>query len=390
MKTTSKIIIIIFVVIFISVLIYALWHFFAKPKFSLSNLNNNEESNYSSSNEPRLIQKISDQPVFNFWIIPETGNIYYLSYDGKVFEAKKDKDEIISNQIINSLNEANLSPEKQKILASFDDPNQPKWGVFDLIDKIWRPLPSEIINVNWGANDNELIGFVKNNNEKNLTRINLNENPPTYKTIIKNLNLEDVKLIFQKPNYLIIVEKPTAFYENQAWLLNLENLSFNSLFKERGLILKKSINSDVFFKTSAVDNQLQIFDQSFKFLMPSLLKTIPQKCEGLSNNLIYCFVPNKIPNNLTLPDDYFQNKFYSIDSLYLLNTDTGDVLMIFEGGLMIPSEEETLPPVDALNPQYFNGYLYFINRYDGYLYALRLNAQNNQGVPNASNNETEF
>jgi len=375
MKITPKIITIsIVIVIFVSFLIYALWYFFISPQKSSSLLppNENQEEFYNSESARRIL-KISDQPIFDFWTIPETNSVYYLSYDGKIFETKKEEDIILSNQTINALNRINLSPNKQKVLASFGDPAKPKWGIFDLIDKIWRPLPSEIINVSWGSNDEELIGFINNNNQQSLVKINLNENPPVYKTIITDLRLEDVNLIFKKPNYLIITEKPTAFYESSSWLLNLDNLSISSLFKERGLIIKKSINNDIFFKFSNNNQNLEILNESFQILIPAILKTLPQKCEGVFGNLIYCFVPREIPTKIILPDDYFQNKFYSVDDLYLLNTDTGDVLTIIESGLEGGRGEEIIPPIDALNPQYVDGYLYFINRYDGYLYTLKLN-----------------
>jgi hypothetical protein len=50
------------------------------------------------------IKKISDEAVFDFWVNPDTGEIFYFTPDGRVLNAKQGPDVEISNQKVSALN----------------------------------------------------------------------------------------------------------------------------------------------------------------------------------------------------------------------------------------------------------------------------------------------
>ncbi|MDI6821038.1 MAG: hypothetical protein QMD65_02545, partial [Patescibacteria group bacterium] len=258
----------------------------------------------------------------------------------------------------------------QKILASFGNPNEPEWGIFDLIDKVWRPLPQEILKATWGEKDTELIAFIKNKNDVNLSFLDLSKNPPAQKIIIQNLKLKDANLLFKAPQTLYLIEKPSAEYLSRLWQFDLKKLTFNLMLQSQpGLIVKWSNDRGIVFKFNSPDNFL-ILDQNLNPLIPPTFTTLPEKCTFQAKNKnIYCFVPEEIPAHYILPDDYLMKRFYSIDDLFVVDAKTEETYKVLSSG------NEIISPIDAKNPQFLNNSLYFINRYDNFLYKLELPEQ---------------
>jgi hypothetical protein len=310
------------------------------------------------------VKKLSEYKVFDIFSKKEGQEIYYIAEDGKIWAAKSGPDLEISKQTINALNFIETNPNGEKIIAAFGDPQKPQWGIFDLVDKVWRPLPDNIVYASWGDNDSTLIAVVKNGNEKNLVNIDLRKSPPAYTTIIKNFNLHDIRFHFIPPQTLIIRELSSAFYPARIWKLDLKNLSFNLLLAPTpGLEIKWNTPGSLAFLSDT--KHFQIIDETtFEAEEPVPFFTFPQKC-AFTLNVIYCFVPQSLPQNAVLPDDYFQKNFYTIDNLYSIDPQSGESEVILSSGT------EDNPPLDAKNPIYLNGSLYFINRYDNALYELK-------------------
>ncbi|MEK7086932.1 MAG: hypothetical protein AAB935_01600 [Patescibacteria group bacterium] len=364
MKQIYKILIILVVIVVIAIGVYLSW----KKIIGLPNDGNVLPPPGQTPNPPTgtEIKKISEQPVFDFWLVPDTGEIYYLTPDGKILSAKDGPDLEISTQTINALNFIEVGPGNQKILAAFGSPRAPQWGIFDLIDKVWRPLPADITNATWGAKENELIAILKTLGGLNLATVDLSKTPPNYKTLIKDFRLKDVRFTLAAPERLIITELPSANYTGRVWQLDLKTLTFNLILApENGLTLGWSQDKNVVFKFSS-ENGFSLFNQNFQETAPLFFSTLPTKCETSGTSTIYCFVPQDVPDDVILPDDYFQNKFYSVDDLYTINLETDETKKIFK------SSENGAPTIDGKKPKALSSGLYFINRYDNYLYELKL------------------
>ncbi len=374
MKPLYKILIVIGLIAIVALGIFLSWEKLLSPLNPESNKKPPEINPPDNKNEE--INSLSDNPVFDFWITPDNGEVYYITPDGKIFAAKDGPDLEISKQTISALNFIELSPNNQFILTAFADPKMPQWGIFDLIDKVWRPLPQEIINATWNNTDETLVGIVKNQNNLNLSLIDLSKNPATYKTLINDFRLKDVRLEVLSGDRLIISEKPSAYYPNRVWQINLKDLTFNTLIApEKGLVLNWSKDRKIIFKFSS-PNKFSIYDApTLKQIAPPLFNTLPQKCDAkvfsTSSVVIYCFVPKEISPRITLPDDYFQKKFFTNDDLLMLtiNIENGDVEK-FEN--IFPENSTKIRFADAKNIEFYNNQLYFLNNYDNQLYKIEI------------------
>jgi hypothetical protein len=385
MKPVIKIILIALIIIIVGLIVYFVWSALAPapenpapgsitenlPAASSTSSSTNEQNqtnqpgNQQNGSAVPTLEKISENPVFDFWVDPQTKEIYYVNPDGQVFSAKKGQDIQITQQKLNAPNFMEISPSGQRALMAFGAPRSPQWGIFDVIDETWRPLPDIIFNATWGMDNNTLIAFVKSGGYANLSSVNISQNQPTFKIILKDLRLEDVKIDSLSANNILIEEAPSAGYSGRVWNLNLKTLVIYPIFSsENGLTIKMSYDKKILFAFSA-DRGFRILNASdLSLASPLPFTTLPSKCSP-DSSIIYCFVPvNEDLRSATLPDDYLKQKLYTSDVLYRMDLPNDGVEPVF-----IPQSTES---IDAKNPAFLGGTLYFINRYDNSLYSLSL------------------
>ena len=400
MKPIYKILIVVIIIIVFGAVFYFLWQKFTEiPDGQLTNDNgqlttdngttlpigetgdqqpttndqqqttdNNQQ--LTTNNQQPTIKKISDNPVFDFVIVPETKEIFYLTPDGKVFSAKTEKDLEISTQTINALNFIESSADNQKILAAFGDPRAPQWGIFDLVDKVWRPLPNDILNATWGKDNAQIIAVMQKNNNDSLISLDIAKTPPSEKVLIKDFQFKDLKLIYKQPLSLLMVEKPASIYKSRVWELNLDpkKLTITQLIQgENGLMMNWSKSREIVFQFKS-PNDFHILDKNFGENTPLFFTTFPSKCDYSDiTKTAYCFAPQDFPPEivgLKLPDDYLQKRFYTIDDLYAVDMEKEEINKILTSG------SGDFEPIDGKNPRYGDGKIYFVNQYDNYLYEL--------------------
>jgi len=361
LKRYWKIIIVAFFVIAL-----ALVGYFAKQYFSAKNKPENPtvtssdliSSSSTADNQPSekiSLKKISDRPVFDFFgVSTTTEEIIYVTPSGEVYRASENEDTQLSKQSFSALNSIAPSPDRQKILAAFGDPNQPQWLVFDLIDKAWRPLPNTIRQAIWGANSNEVIVISQKNANKDLVRLKVGQNSFSEDVIWANFPLQDIDLIYISAQTLLIAEKPAFFHKGRAWELNLKTNELSLAFGPAyGLWLRQTIDRTLVMKYDNND-YLSIVSPT----KTASWQTLPEKCES-GEGKIYCFLPISWPENAEWPDDYIQKTTFTEDQFFVFE-ENGDK------SLGLGNNEK----IDGLKPTIIKDSLYFLNRRDSSLYQL--------------------
>lgn len=99
-------------------------------------------------------------------------------------------------------------------------------------------------------------------------------------------------------------------------------------------------------------------------IIPTLVSKAVWSSDGKS---LYYALPGSLPDNITLPNDYFSKKLQTVDTFWKLSFETGKRERIIEGGdigmefdsigLFLSPKEDTL---------------YFLNRHDGKTYQIHL------------------
>ncbi|MDP1706642.1 MAG: hypothetical protein Q8L36_02375 [bacterium] len=362
-KKYWKIIIIVFFAIALAVAGYSVKKYFDAKKGDQAVSPEKTANNGSSSTTLDIagqktvisLKRVSDQPVFDFFSTnTSTKEIIYITPAGEIYRADEKEDLVLSKQAFKALNRAILSPNHQKIMASFGDPSQPQWLIFDLIDKAWRPLPNTIKQAVWGNDDNELIAIIQENNLKDLVKIKINQNSFVNDVLWRNFSFQDVDLIFVPPQKILITEKSAFFYEGRTWEIDLKNTELNLVFgPAKGLSLRQTADRSLILKFDN-NNYLSIVGSN----KTTSYETLPEKCENY-NRSIYCFLPISWPKENNWPDEYLQKESYTEDHLFLFND---------EGYKII--ELNNNEKIDGLKPTITGDFLYFLNRRNNNLYQL--------------------
>lgn len=316
-----------------------------------------------------VLSKISSHNVFGYWINQQTGEAEYIDPTGGVWGARKNGGDISeSQQAVNAIDSIDVDRNGQNVLTAFGDPRSPQWAIYSAVDKTWHALPSSIVNATWGANSNQLIGMVKSVNSYSLSYIDLTKNPPSYKTILNNFFMNDVRFKFFAPATLLITEKPSSYYQGSAWEFNLKTLALNTVFQpQNGLYAEPSSDGSMIISSSGGVTNVVKSSTITPIQLP--FQTLPNKCDSsvnASSSDIYCFYPENLPQNIVLPDDYLEKAFYSIDILYDYNFGTQNTRTVILSGA------PGIPIIDATDVTSFGNNIYFVNRYDDSLYQLTL------------------
>lgn len=307
-----------------------------------------------------------EREVFDFWINPSTEEVSYITLSGNIYGAREGSDPEISTQGVSALNFIKQSPSGDFILTAFGDPKNPEWGIFDVIDEVWRPLPSSIDQATWD-NENNLVVVRETSNQRMLEVVELQNGSVSEQSfgndvIFNDFKIRDIKMNVVEGNRLMIHEKPASFYEGKLWEINLNESTITNLIEEEsGLSINWS--ESLAFKFNSPDNFF-ILDHNIENALPVFFTTLPSKC-GQGGDTVVCGVPqNRISTQNSLPESYLQKEFFTIDDLYRIDPDSLETNEIFRSGT------EDIRIMDIKNPRVSNGNVYFLNRYNKGLYRV--------------------
>jgi hypothetical protein len=305
-----------------------------------------------------ISRAISDRIIFDYWLVPETGEVYYLTPEGYIYVAKEGPDLELSHQIITALNHAEPSLDGRRLLVSFGNPSAPQWGIFDTVDSVWRPLPREVTNAGWGRSSSELVASVTSGNDTNLSFVDISKTPPVYTVLARNFLMADVMLGTLEGGDILIVERATARFEGRIWRLNPVTRAFTlALSPTLGRIVKVEKGDNVTYFSDT--ESFSIADGALQNPFSLFFRTLPDKCAAAASTS-YCFIPRNLAANTVFPDDYLMRNFYSIDSLYAIAHPSRAIRALVLGDVSF----------DASRVRAHEKTVYFIDRYSSLLYKL--------------------
>ncbi|MEK7555558.1 MAG: hypothetical protein AAB516_01930 [Patescibacteria group bacterium] len=330
-------------------------------------ITNNQQQLPSATEKLKVL---SDQPVFDYWTIT-TGTstkIFYINKTGQILKvnppAGGGKDEIISSQTINNLQQAKSSNNGERILLKLGGADSPQFNIFNATNNIWELLPSGITTADFSPSNKE-IAYLKTNGDKsdliikNLTASKTNK--------IISIAQNDFDLNWLTDEIILLTDKPSFYIDDDIWALNIKNKTIKKITSGRGLLTNWSPNGDSGIKFS-VDQQrnsyLELINNDGTIRASFDFSTLPDKCV-FDSLKIYCAVP-QINNSIqkpAFPDDYLKRAVYFKDIIYKMDIEQNTFEMIYAN----PEID-----IDASHLSISDNQLLFINRYDSKLYELIL------------------
>lgn len=171
---------------------------------------------------------------------------------------------------------------------------------------------------------------------------------------------------------VVITTKPSGIAEGFAYIINTQTKSFTKLLgNKHGLTTLLSPDTNKLLYTESVEAGVELHVVNRKTSQDSkiYLKTFTDKCvwSKKENNIAYCAVPETLPY-LTYPDAWYQGTVHFNDTLWKINTETGEKQQI-----LTPSRY-TDQALDMVNLKLSKNedYLIFTNQIDLTLWGYQL------------------
>ena len=350
MKITITIILIIIGIAVIAGLAYYGWGFVRELLFV------SEESPVGVTDEsPTVLRQVFQNPAINYWLG------YYIDFEGNIIKVGGSEEEVVGR--VNAAPILSVLPSQSGIEAvvAFGNPHNPQFSVFNASTTEWRPLGPETRAIAWSPDGLRLASIESINGVTSIFTSGANGNKGNK---IMDISLVDVGLEWIYENKILITEKPSALLTGSIWVIDVKNKTIQLAAEAKGLILKQHQNKGIMF--SVVDGfpliELKTTDKDLPTIRLPFI-TLPEKCTIGDTNL-YCAAPVNITDKILLPDDYLKKKFYSDDVIYEYALDKKSIRTIFR-----LSQDSA---IDAINLKIIGDKLFFINRYDNYVYSIDL------------------
>jgi len=314
------------------------------------------ESGESVKTSFSKIEKISDVPVRFFWYYRENNRIFYVTENGEIKKVIDGKSETLQLNSLENVSVVRPNRGGSSVLLKFTNNSNTIWGIFSSMDEKITPLSSSIIDAVWGFNNKDVVASWDQGGKTSIVSLSSIKNFSDVSIILPEISLFDVDLIGQSDDELLFVEKFGNEYATSIWQYNIKTKLFSTIRKG---LLDFSLNptASAYFFTSKADGFV-IANSLLERIMPTIQKTLPEKCSSVLTTA-FCFVPQ---TEISL-FNWYTNSSFSNDSLYIYNLDAEAEDQINLTGI-------AKNPIDAKDIIPTMSSLYFINKYDNFIYAL--------------------
>jgi len=307
-----------------------------------------------SQNE--VVQKIADG-VGGYGFTDK--GIVIIDKEAKVTLKEGGKETVLATPGLKDVTTVDFSFEGEKILVVSGRGNL---SYFDITSKTWRNLPAGAWGASWSPIDQRLAYLTRNTDGSVALRIMDTQKGTA--TTVYSLYIEDLTTKWVSAQNIILSERPSRFQNGSIFSFNLQKRTLAPLLIDTpGLYgLWNSTSGLVFSAGSRGGGSLRLFDIPKGSASVMTFLTLPEKCSFAVSEL-YCAVPKKLEfREEYLPDDYLKKAFFTEDGFYRINLVSGDIKTVFAAQYGI----------DAVSLSVRDGQLYFLNRYDSALYAIKL------------------
>ena len=319
------------------------------------------------------LYKISADPVVGASLSADSSHVrYFKQTGGNLFETEfTGKNETrISNITIPAILDVKWTPSKTYAIISYyaDGELRRLYSRYTGTSTVSSAfLPADIQEITTSLVDDMITYIVLVNGEMVLFTAR-----PDNTNIKKVLTLPapDFELSWPAANTIALKQKSSAYAPSFLFTLNPSSKILTRVLAEKtGLdVLWSPINTDfLYMETEKAGTRVFLHVSSLKdgTQIDLPFATLTEKCAWApaSSKTLFCAIPESLPRGANLPDEWWQGVVSFSDSLWRINTATGE-------------REQLLPTrqLDAINLflSKDESFLFFTNKKDGSLWGLRL------------------
>lgn len=309
---------------------------------------------------------VSDQEAVGYFVdtranSSSSGAVFYVTEDGAIFKVSSGEDERIAEGLPSPVR-AVSSVNGRSVLVESGAPHALQFTVFYPDDRRMQALPASVSAAL--SPDGLRVAYWGTNGDISLRDL-FGSRPKTIK--LTTFLHYDMSLIWPRTNTLAFLTHPSARVAGELWEFDVIAKTLRFIDSGEGLMNAWSSDGTTQLRFVARSGEKGFTTQ---FLDPkgvsraTILATFPSKC-ATSADHIYCAVAGGYtpPRSSFTLDDYLQRSVYARDSLYVFQPSLES-----SRALLAPPDV----PLDAILLRIAQNTLFFINRYDGRVYALTL------------------
>jgi hypothetical protein len=321
---------------------------------------------YRISNEPALAPVVRGDKLYYF----TKANGFLWESDMEGLEQKKDSDTQVDNLV-----EAAWSRTGDKaILGAADSAGVMRRYIYTATERQPRPLDANMRSVAFSPKGDRIIYHRVDTVGGDRAIVIANADGTSPKILLHPI-FNDFTLAWPREETAVIETKPSF-----ASLTHLHGLDTRTGYLTKvlpedfaGLDAAWSPSGTKLFCTRATEEG----DAAASFVATwpqSVTKevfgagTLAEKCAWKRDgNSVICGAPTEIPYGTRLPDDYFSGVFVSVDNVVEISLPNASARTIALAQGMFPTIDIDTPIFSSDETK-----LFFVNRRDGYIYAMRL------------------
>ncbi len=326
-----------------------------------------------------LFGKVLDRPVSSYQVTPSS-TIVFVEPDGKIGVASGTVVETLSSSPIPNLLRSSISYGGEKALVIIGS-NSEQASIFDTKTRVWELLPKDAREPVWSPRGQEVAYLsYRVDGAVDLIALNLQPAKHTSRTLL-TFNGYDLRLDWKNPDVITISERATTKVPTSAWLFNIKTKTLTTVARDEkgsetiwdpsatvGLALTSNAPYPGGYLT--LRSNTGVIKSNFSLLtLPAKCLFAPSATSSLQFTVPSAYLICGIPRNYNaimgadIPDIYNKWGFYGADDLYRINLSNANI------ELLRSKDDESL---DVLKLSVVSSTLFFVNRYDNYLYFLKL------------------
>lgn len=321
--------------------------------------------------------RISEEPVIGATTIPKSNKIkYYKTATGHLFENsfEGNAEQRISNITVPAILKAQWSPSKEYAVLSSYDNNALKY-IYTRYKSTTTIesgfLPRNILSITMSGGGENIAYTIPASGSFSLLTARPNN---TGARAILTTPIQDFDISWPAKNTISAFTRGSAFAESTLYTINVQTGALTKILGgvEGVSILWSPDGLQLLYSHTRYDGRelaLSVLTLATQTVRHIPIRTLPEKCawSHTEKNVIFCGVPSNLPAS-GLPDSWWQGSVSFTDTIQRIDTKTGAV-----------TELLGLYAIDALDmfTADDDSFLFFRNKKDGLLWALRLREENN-------------
>ena len=368
MSNSKKILIILFILLFIAIGVFLVYNFLFK-KTPPEKIPSEEVSYHYEENVPpaeKRIKTISKEPVVSPIIGNDNKIKYYSAINGNLWECDINGNnfKLVSSKNRKGLIKVLWSPNKTESILIFSINDKIKKYFYNYTTDRLKELSSNIKWIAFSPSGNKIAYQYIDEKSNNISIANPDGN--NWQNILPT-RIKDLIVEWPSSDKISIRTKPSGLAQSVLYTISVTDSSITKILTDiYGLSILWSPTGDKFIYSSTNNSgknlTLNLRDKNGN-ISDLNIATLPEKCVwSVDDKTLYCAVPKILPNRAVLPDDYYKGLVSTSDEIWKINTQTK------EKTLIIDTDYDVFSPL--LSP--YEKYLFFINKKNGYLYRLTL------------------